>query len=395
MRAKVAVVGGGSTGSSILYQLAKRGVDSVLIEQGSGIAAGQTSRSTALVRTHYSVPVVARMALLSYRFFRDFGEELPGYRSGYVETGLIIGVDPSAEPSVRQSLEMFRQMGISSSFVDKEQAKVLEPCLDTSSFSSVVHEPNMGYAEPSTTASSFASAAQDKGARVLTGTTLLGISKVSEGYSLSTTGGEVEASKVVLATGAWSGPLFRKLGLALPIKAVRHPVAIYGRPEGFRGVRPVVFDFPRSAYYKPEGQGLLFVGSMEAELDESSPPADPDRYDQGITFEETEKFTGWTSEAYPVMAEKGRFERGYSGVYDNTPDQQPIIDELSEYGYRDLFCLVGLSGHGFKLSPEFGRIMASLVVEGSFRDYDVSVFRLKRFETGELLRGKYSLSTVG
>ena len=95
------------------------------------------------------------------------------------------------------------------------------------------------------------------------------------------------------------------------------------------------------------------------------------------------------------MAEKGTFERGYSGVYDNTPDQQPIIDELSEYGYRDLFCLVGLSGHGFKLSPEFGRIMASLVAEGSFSDYDVSVFRLKRFETGELLRGKYSISTVG
>ena len=199
----------------------------------------------------------------------------------------------------------------------------------------------------------------------------------------------------MLATGVWSGEFFRKLGIELPIKAVRHPVAIYGRPEEFRGTRPVVFDFPRSAYYKPEGQTLLFVGSMEAELDESSPPADPDHYDQGITFEETEKFTGWTSEAYPVMAEKGRFERGYSGVYDNTPDQQPIIDELSDYGFRDLFCLVGLSGHGFKLSPEFGRIMASLVADGSFKDYDVSVFRLRRFETGELLRGRYSLSTVG
>jgi sarcosine oxidase subunit beta len=396
LRTSVAVVGGGSTGSSILYHLAKRGItDTMLIEKGPSVGSGQTSRSTALVRTHYSVPVVAKMALLSYRFFKSFGEEIPGYASGYVETGLLIGVDSSSESLVAQNLEMLRQMGIDSRFVDRDEVKRLEPLLDTSSFSAVVHEPNMGYAEPSTTASSFASAAQAMGARVLADTSLLSIRKTAGGYSLSTTAGEVEASQVVLATGVWSGPIFRKLGLTIPIKVVRHPVAIYARPEEFTGVRPVVFDFPRSAYYKPEGRGLLFVGSMEAELDASSLPVDPDRYDQGISFEETEKFTAWTTEVYPIMAEKGRYERGYSGVYDNTPDQQPVIDELSQYGYSNLFCLVGLSGHGFKLSPEFGRIMASLVSEGSFSDYDVSVFRLKRFETGELLRSKYSVSTVG
>lgn len=367
----------------------------MLIDKGTVVASGQTGRSTALVRTHYSVPVVAKMALLSYLFFKNFEEEIPGYRSGYVETGLLIGVDSRSEASVGQNLGMFRKMGIDSKIVDKNEARELEPLLDTSGFSSVVYEPNMGYAEPSTTASSFASAARDMGARVLTDTMLLGISRASEGYSLATTAGALEASKVVLATGPWSGSVFRGLGLELPIKLVRHPVAIFDRPEGFRGTRPVVFDFVRSAYYKPEGKSLLFVGSMEAELDESSPPADPDLYDQGISFDETEKFTSWTTQAYPVMAENGRLEGGYSGVYDNTPDQQPIIGELSEYGYRDMFCLVGLSGHGFKLCPEFGRIMAALVKEGRFTDYAVSGFRLKRFETGELLRGNYSLSTIG
>ncbi|MGA2199204.1 MAG: FAD-dependent oxidoreductase, partial [Nitrososphaerales archaeon] len=52
----------------------QRGVPSpLLIERGPAVASGQTSRSAALVRTHYSVPVVAQMALRSYRFFRDFG----------------------------------------------------------------------------------------------------------------------------------------------------------------------------------------------------------------------------------------------------------------------------------------------------------------------------------
>ncbi len=397
MRAKVAVVGGGSTGSSILYHLAKRGVtDSVLIEKGPSVASGQTSRSTALVRTHYTVPVVAKMAILCYHAFKNFGQtEVPGYSAGYVETGLLIGVSSQYEQSVRQNLDMLHGLGAVSMFVDKNELKRLEPLLDTSTFSSVVFEPNMGYAEPSTTASSYASGAQSMGAKVLPETSVLGIRKTPEGYSLSTNNGELRVSQVVLATGAWSGPLFRKLGVELPIKVVRHPVAIYDRPEEFRGVRPVVFDFPRSAYYKPEGQNLLFVGTMEQELEANSPPVDPDNYEQGISFDETEKFTGWTATVYPTMGEKGRFVRGYSGVYDNTPDQQPIIDELSAYGYPGVHCLVGLSGHGFKLCPEYGRIMAALVADGRFHDYDVSVFSLKRFETGELLKSRYAISTVG
>ena len=56
--------------------------------------------------------------------------------------------------------------------------------------------------------------------------------------------------------------------------------------------------------------------------------------------------------------------------------------------------MVGLSGHGFKLAPEFGRIVASLVSLGSFPDYDVSVFRLRRFEDGRLLGGRYGVSTI-
>jgi glycine/D-amino acid oxidase-like deaminating enzyme len=396
VRTEVAVIGGGSTGSSILYHLAKGGSPSpLLIERGPGIASGQTSRSTALVRTHYSVPVVAQMALRSYRFFRDFDTLLPGYTSGYRETGLLIGVDAMSESLVRENLKMFRQMGIKSDFVDREEVRRIEPQLDTSDFSSVVYEPQMGYAEPSTTTSSFAGAAEQLGARVLTGTALLNVNRTGDGYLLSTTSGEVEAREVVLATGVWSGSIFGAMGIPLPIKTVRHPVGVFGRPEEFQGLRPAVFDFPRSAYYKAEGQNLLFVGSMEAELDASSSAVDPDNYQEGVSFEEAEKYSDWTAKVFPIMASKGRFERGYSGVYDNTPDQQPIIDELSRYGFPGIHCLVGLSGHGFKLCPEFGRLMAALVMSRRFEDYDVSAFRLDRFEEGKLLKSKYGLSTVG
>lgn len=98
MKTEVAVIGGGSTGASVLYHLAKRGVtDCLLIEREQQVGAGQTSRSTAIIRTHYSVEVVAKMALHSYKVFRDFAKYLPGRTAGYVETGLLIGADSASE----------------------------------------------------------------------------------------------------------------------------------------------------------------------------------------------------------------------------------------------------------------------------------------------------------
>jgi sarcosine oxidase subunit beta len=397
----VVVIGGGSTGCSILYHLAKAGIKrALLIDMATQLAAGQTSRSTALVRTHYSTEVLARMALFSYRFFKNFGLELPGRSAGYVETGLLVGADEASVQPLRQNSAMHKGLGIDSRLMMPEElaASGIEPMLDAGAFSLFAYEPNAGYAEPSTTASAFASAAVELGAKVITGTRATKIERAptptAGGYSVSTTGGPVRCGRVVIATGVWSKPLFAGLGVDLPLKVSRHPVAVFGRPANYLGTRPVVFDFPRSAYYKPEGSELFFVGTLAQELDASGADADPDAYDQGITFEESADFSMSASAAFPVMATGGTYRRGYAGLYDNTPDQHPIIDELSDRGFPGVYCVVGLSGHGFKLAPEFGRIISSLVAEGRFPDYDVSVFKLGRFEDGRLLGGRYGVSTI-
>lgn len=394
---EVVVIGGGSTGCSVLYHLAKLGVKApLLVDMAPQLAAGQTSRSTALVRTHYSTELLARMALLSYRFFKNFGRELPGRTAGYVETGLLVGVDEASVRPLLESSAMHKSLGIDSRIMTPAELKAsgLEPMLDAEAFSLFAYEPNAGYAEPSATASSFASAAKDLGASILTSSRVTAIERAPSGYSVLTTSGPVLCRKVVLATGVWSRPLFAGLGVALPIRGSRHPVAIFGRPTSFLGTRPLVFDFPRSAYYKPEGNDLLFVGSLAQELDASGADADPDAYDESIGYEEVADFSKSAAVAFPVMSSAGTYRRGYAGVYDNTPDQNPVIDELSGYGYPGVYCVVGLSGHGFKLAPEFGRVIARLLTDGRFPDYDVSAFRLRRFEEGRLLGGRYGVSTI-
>ncbi len=391
----IAIIGGGSTGSSILYHLAKRGLtDATLLERGEQIAAGQTSRSTALLRSHYSIPTVAKMAWDSYQFFKNFDGEV-GTSCGFRKTGLLVCGDATTEKGLLTNSQMLRGIGITSEPVDKGKAKQIEPFLDAAIFSVIVNEPESGYADPSITASAFANKAKDLGSSILTNTNVTSVKKGShsKGYEVETNNGTIRAKKVVVATGPWSKNFFGSIGVKIPIKPVRHPVAIFQRPEEYSGNHPLIFDFPREAYYKPEGNHFFYTGTLASELDFME--IDPDNYNQTVSFDEITRFSENAATAIPIMGAGGRYQRGYTGVYDVTPDQQPIIDEFSDVGYEDLFCLIGLSGHGFKLSPAFGRIMSDFLIGEKTSNYDRSIFRRSRFEEGKLLLSRYSLSTVG
>ena len=79
------VVGAGSTGTSIAFHLAAMGRKVSVVDR-EGIAGGNTGKSSALVRTHYSNELIARMALYSMKFFEESGKT--GY-SGFTRTGMI------------------------------------------------------------------------------------------------------------------------------------------------------------------------------------------------------------------------------------------------------------------------------------------------------------------
>lgn len=389
---EVVIIGGGSTGTSTLYHLAKEGhTDCVLIERGQ-IASGQTSRSAAIVRTHYSHPTLVKMALNSCKFFRNFENEVRGFKSGFRQTGLIIGANPSSEEGLKENQEMHRSLGVESRIVDVEQLRKIEPELDPSDYSFVVYEPNAGYAEPSTTASSFAAAALELGSTVLTKSEVTSIEKRhGDGYWIQTSGGIIRAEKLLLATGVWFNHFSNMLSLGLTITPVRHVVCMYRRPHEYSGNRPIVFDFAKNAAFKPEGERDLNVSTLET----LGGAVDPDAYDASVSFDEISQFSERTSRAFPIMGTKGELSTSYTGLYDNTPDEQPVIDEFSDEGFENMYCCVGLSGHGFKLSPEFGRILSTILTGKKFSDYDISIFRKSRFKEGKLIKSRYQAATIG
>ena len=81
----------------------------------------------------------------------------------------------------------------------------------------------------------------------------------------------------------------------------------------------------------------------------------------------------------------------WTGVYDVTPDWNPVLGRVN--GMSGLIVGYGFSGHGFKLSPGIGRILAQEAL-GLATDVPLTPYALERFRTGSLLTGKYGLGAV-
>src|SRR5207302_10839079 len=84
---------------------------------------------------------------------------------------------------------------------------------------------------------------------------------------------------------------------------------------------------------------------------------------------------------FPRMAE-AQPRGGWAGAYDVTPDSYPILDRVGPEG---LFVAVGFSGHGFKLSPEVGRLVAEHVSTDRRPEW-LEPLRSSRFADGSPIR---------
>ena len=132
----------------------------------------------------------------------------------------------------------------------------------------------------------------------------------------------------------------------------------------------------------------MMVGSVRDIDDE----VDPERHSTVPSYEETEEYSAAILKRFPIMDE-GAAQGGWAGLYDVTPDWQPVIDRMP--GVEGFYSAVGFSGHGFKIGPAVGQAMAELVVDGTCRSYDLDLFRYSRFEEHRSSRGAYGFGIIG
>jgi len=378
--ADVVVIGGGVNGASATWQLAKRGAGRVVLLEKNGIGSGASSWSSGIVRLHYTLEPLARMAWFGRQMFETWADTVGG-DSGFHRTGFLVLLSKEETEAGKAVVEMQQRIGIDARFVGTKEIGEIEPRLQLSDVAAGTYEPESGFADGLSTATAFADAARREGADVRIGPAATGILGDDAGITaVLTDQGEIRTRTVVVAAGYRSAALLEPLGVDLPITPVRHAIAVVERTPAFRGLHAVVSDRPARAYYRPESEDMTLLGEMDPltgredhDVEAEPPPA---------TSEVTGLIGKFTAR-FPAEQE-GVFRRGYTGIYDCTPDFQPALGAVT--AVPGLHVAAGFSGHGFKLSPAVGRILADVVIDGSTSVADVGLLRVERFAEGDLVQ---------
>lgn len=378
--ADIVIVGGGVMGCSILYNLAIRGVTDSLLLEMDVLGSGSTGRSQAICRMHYSNPETAAMAWESLKIFANFGE-LVGGLSGFVQTGYLVVVEEQDRPGLQRNIAMQQELGIDTREISADDLKELAPMINVYPGEGLGWEPQSGYADPYLVTTSYASRSREMGAEIALRTKVTDIEvKSGRVRAVVTDQGRVETPVAVVAAGPWSRVALANMGVHVPLVTVRHQVASLTRPVDVLPDHPTVGDIAQSFSFRPDGAGMTLMGfGDDAE-------ASVDGYNQGVDMEEMAGALGKLVRRMPAMSES-YFRGGWSGLFTTTPDWHPILDRVP--GIEGLYCAVGFSGHGFKLSPIIGATMAELIIQGQATTVDITRLRYSRFDEGDLLNSSY------
>jgi len=374
--ADAVIVGGGVTGVSTAFHLTGLGLRRVVVLERKFLSAGGTGRSVGIVRQLYPTPETTQMVRASLEVFEHFGEAVGGH-SGYVRCGALIGVSAAMRPTLEKIRDLQAPLGVKAEILSPGEVARVEPRIDPSGLGAVLWEPDSGYGDPAAVTAGYAEAARRRGAIIEQGSEVVAIAqsggRVAEVAMRS--GDRIATPVVVDAAGLWAVAVARLAGVDLPIIVGRHPVFILERPSGFGPPHTVYLDLAGGAYVRPETGGLTLTGSLTD--DETQHPMDPESLGAEAGFDEAAEALARTARAVPALAE-ARFTRGYAGAFDITPDWMPILDESP---VRGLFIAAGMSGHGFKLAPAVGAMMASLIT-GTAPTVNPAPFKLGRFAAG-------------
>jgi glycine/D-amino acid oxidase-like deaminating enzyme len=312
-----------------------------------------------------------------------------GGEAGFIRSGVLIGVSAAMRPSLEKTLALQRGLGVTAEILEPSGLERIEPSIDPSALGAVLYEPGSGYGDPSAVTAGYADAARKRGVVIEQGQEVTAIRRSGDRVTGVTTasGVEIDAASVVNAAGLWSPAVARLAGVELPIIVGRHPVFVLERDPGFGRAHMVYLDLAGGTYVRPETGGFTLTGSLID--DETQHPMDPELLGSEPGFDEAEIALERTSRAVPKLAE-ARYARGWAGAFDITPDWMPILDESPLGGF---FIAAGMSGHGFKLAPAVGEMMAALIT-GSPPPVSPAPFRLSRF-AGRAAAGTFVSSYLG
>lgn len=384
------VMGLGSSGSSVLYHLVRKGFGKVLGIDARCPGCGQTSRSSAIVRLHYTNPVTRDMAIYSWRFWMRFREETGYEREVYHVTGVGFAGSGGDTKYVEEVVRSLRSRGIDAEIIPPDKFKLeYFPEINVDDIDVVAWEPLSGYCDAYDSVQGFIKYAVTGGAEVRYPEEIIRLEAEGDTIlKIVTNKGVYKADYFINTLGVWTNKVLRTIGVTLPIQPAREDVLYISmdNPPGFGWG-----DLNLGFYGRPDTGSRYLIGGLEPDYKVEASNVEPGEYSTP-PLEILRSRLERASIRFPSMASAAPISMIY-GYYDVTPDHQPIIS--IDPRYKNLIHLVGLSGHGFKLAPAFGDTVTDIILYGESRRFPLEQFRATRFREGVDASGRYKYGILG
>lgn len=369
-RADVVIIGGGVIGTSIAYYLAKLGVKKIVLLEKDYLASGSTGRCGGGIRQQWSEPMNVRLAMRSVELFKNFKEDI-GMDIEYYEGGyLLLAYNDKEEKLFEKNVAMQQREGLDVSLLSPAQTSKLFPFMNLDGLKSAAYCPSDGHANPHLATFAYAAAAEKLGVKILNRTEARHI-EVTNGCikAVETDKERIETSLVINAAGGNSRDVGLLAGVDIPTESYRHQIFVTEPVEHI--LDPLVISFLNNFYIRQTKSGNFIMG--QGDKDENP------GFNMNTTWKFLKEMTLKMPKFFPFL-EGVRVLRHWAGLYNMSPDAQPIIDRSAEVS--DYYFAVGFSGHGFMLAPAVGEAMAEWIVCGKPEKVEISNLKLARFAGG-------------
>ena len=372
--AEIVIIGGGISGCAIAYNLAKKGMKNIVLVEKDYISSGATGRCGAGIRQQWSAKMNCQVAKFSREFFES-AEETLGYdhsidfkQKGY----LILAATEKEDKQSKKNVALQNSLGIDSAYISLEEATKIVPMLNTKDFISATYCNDDGHLNPWHTTFAFAKAAEKLGVKIYTHTEVKGIDhKDGEITGVETSDGYIQTKKVVNAAGGHAQIIGKMAGLDLPVYSERRQILVTEPVAAI--LDPMIISFSKDIYCQQVPHGAFIMGRGGEN--------EPRDLRHTTSWDFLEKMTETALTILPDL-KKTRVLRQWSGMYNMSPDKQPIYGDVP--GLKGFYLAIGFSGHGFMFGPATGIVMAEFIL-GEKTTLPIEKLHISRFEKGELM----------
>ncbi|MDR1136854.1 MAG: FAD-binding oxidoreductase [Synergistaceae bacterium] len=378
--ADAVVIGGGMMGMATAYYLKKLGVRDVVLVEENTPASGSTGRCAASFRAQWGGALNITLGKACIDRFEHLAEHLEInldiqlYQNGY----LLVAYTESQYEQFKKNVELQNSMGVPSKLLNHTEALEICPGIEVGDAVGFSYYKRDGHADPMVTNFAYYEAARRIGVSVEKFTKAIGF-KV--GYErvrgVITNKGEVDTDIVVNAAGPWAGRVGALAGLNIPVRGERHEIMVT-EPVDFGVCPTMLMSFEPDYYIFQRPHGSILAGCGPARYRAEAAPFDD--YALGVSWNFMEHMAGYVNKLVP-RARGLRVVRQWAGMYDITPDLQPVIGESDELkGFW-----VNVSGaRGFMFGPVAGEMVAERIVEGH-TSLPIDEFHWRRYAEGRFL----------